>query len=605
MGLIGRLEDLPVSDIIQIVYLSRRTGVLEIKKRNNIFRIYFIKGGLVFAEKNVHLGIDELLLSTNKEIDPAFIQQAQAVHAAMPERSMGDILLEMNVCSPADLAKTIYAQIQELAYEILQDEEGEFSFDLRDRLTSTDIGYSPDKLFKQSGIPPDKILTRSGEIGIIKEIRDTLVRGKEAFKAGAQVAPVTMTEHPEEEGPAVETVPAPEPPVEIEAAVEELPPRQPAHTILVERETALIPTDIDIHFRPKDESPKLFGKFSLLSKEGEQVTDLGYNLCILEGDPLLRVTLKRIFSKGGFKVYHYNQTQTYLSKVRELLEAGEPSVLVLGISNTLQAREIESALRDIQGMQDSQPPTVVIHPGLDPRQHHTSYLSGADLVMVRPDLTTMSVKASEEVLNTFVEDVLIAVQRYIQRLPEFTERQKFHDIAAKERLNRSLTLLKNLIFELANPEDKTQVGLMTLRMAAEYLERAVILLVKDEHFVGIGGFGLTGDDVPMNLRVRNTVIPEKEESIFSQVSSTLKPHRGKLRRTKWNEYFLNQLGKIFPNEVVLIPVVARGKLIGVLYGDNAEFKRPIGNTDGLEIFLSQAGYAFEDVIHSIRWKGVS
>ena len=30
MSLLGRLEDLSLTDIVQIVYLSRRTGVLEI-----------------------------------------------------------------------------------------------------------------------------------------------------------------------------------------------------------------------------------------------------------------------------------------------------------------------------------------------------------------------------------------------------------------------------------------------------------------------------------------------------------------------------------------------------------------------------------------------
>ena len=116
---------------------------------------------------------------------------------------------------------------------------------------------------------------------------------------------------------------------------------------------------------------------------------------------------------------------------------------------------------------------------------------------------------------------------------------------------------------------------------------------------------MTGDDVPMNIRVRNISVPLKEDSIFKEISESTKMHRGKLRRSKWNEYFLNQLGKVFPNEVVIIPVIIRGKVLAVLYGDNAEYKRPIGNTDGLEIFLSQAGYAFEDVIEKLKNRGGS
>src|SRR5687767_14117690 len=46
MSLLGRLEDLSLTDIVQIVYLSRRTGVLEIINDTGRHTVMF-RGGLV------------------------------------------------------------------------------------------------------------------------------------------------------------------------------------------------------------------------------------------------------------------------------------------------------------------------------------------------------------------------------------------------------------------------------------------------------------------------------------------------------------------------------------------------------------------------------
>ena len=44
MSLLGRLEDLSLPDIVQIVYLSRRTGMLEIVDDDSRWGIFFLNG---------------------------------------------------------------------------------------------------------------------------------------------------------------------------------------------------------------------------------------------------------------------------------------------------------------------------------------------------------------------------------------------------------------------------------------------------------------------------------------------------------------------------------------------------------------------------------
>jgi hypothetical protein len=48
-----------------------------------------------------------------------------------------------------------------------------------------------------------------------------------------------------------------------------------------------------------------------------------------------------------------------------------------------------------------------------------------------------------------------------------------------------------------------------------------------------------------------------------------------------------------PEEAFIGPLVSQSRVIGFLYGDNLPEKRPVGDTESLLIFLSQAGIAME------------
>jgi hypothetical protein len=71
-----------------------------------------------------------------------------------------------------------------------------------------------------------------------------------------------------------------------------------------------------------------------------------------------------------------------------------------------------------------------------------------------------------------------------------------------------------------------------------------------------------------------------------------------MRRTPANETMIERLGGLLPTEVVALPIMHLNRAIGILYGDNAEHRAPIDGMTGLEIFLSQAGYAFGNAVMS-------
>jgi len=156
--------------------------------------------------------------------------------------------------------------------------------------------------------------------------------------------------------------------------------------------------------------------------------------------------------------------------------------------------------------------------------------------------------------------------------------------------------LRGMLEELNDPQLGGGIILLVLRFAAEFMNRAVVLLVKKESIEGLGQFGLEDRDGSADSRVRNLRIPRDQPSLFAPVLQTRFPLKGEVDDSVWSGFFLDQLGEVRPSEVFVGPIVSDGKVVAVLYGDNLPEDKPIGDTESLEIFLGQAGIAMEKAL---------
>jgi GAF domain-containing protein len=123
-----------------------------------------------------------------------------------------------------------------------------------------------------------------------------------------------------------------------------------------------------------------------------------------------------------------------------------------------------------------------------------------------------------------------------------------------------------------------------------------LFLVKQDKIYGLGGFGETGDKESINDKVRRIQLDRHADSVFQKIIESRQTHRGKLKDTMQNRLLIENLGKRAPTEIVVVPLVSRRRVLAALYGDNAHHRKPLGNIEGLEIFMSQAGIAMENAI---------
>jgi hypothetical protein len=157
-------------------------------------------------------------------------------------------------------------------------------------------------------------------------------------------------------------------------------------------------------------------------------------------------------------------------------------------------------------------------------------------------------------------------------------------------------VLQHHLAELRGSPDVTRISTLLMRVAREFFERGVLLLIRNEEARGLGGFGPSGSGENINRVVRQLVIPLGEPSLLQDVVSSGKPWSGALPEAAWSQSLTECIGRLRSTRVALLPLVAQRDTIALLVGDNPESGRDLGRLEALELFMREAGSALENAL---------
>lgn len=627
MSLLGRLEDLSLTDIVQIVYLSRRTGVLEIINDSGRHTVLFRQGLVVNAASPEHATLVSFLNAAG-----LISRENASVLTQMEESGIpaGTAVLEMNLLSADDLANAVRQRIQSVVAPLLQSKEGEFNFILSESMSAIDIEYDADQVFKEGGFPPNRLIgAGDGEkIKPLKGLEESLKAGKALLRgsASAETTPASLNLGLGQpiEPPAAQKLPG----TAASATDNVVPfPTQAANVIDAREEftpldeppfaetpaTALPAIDIpEIPEPPPQPAHRIAasgassGQFKVAGGlfEVESPEALYRNVVLFERNPLVRVAARRAFTKQGVKISQYGSLDDVRAAMTELFRSNSFFVTFLELTDD------DTSVRLMQQLKRKNPrlPVVMIDRDTDLRRRHDLLRAGADLYVTKPSPARLQPGLAEEELALFADELVLFAERSFEQWEQLTgggveAGKKFYEMATKETTERSFGLLRQLINELSNPNDIGQVSATILRLSAEYLDRGALFMATDDEFVGLGGFGVSGGGEELDARARKLRITRGQPSVLAEVAASKEAHRGKMRRTPANVELIDRLGGLLPTEVVALPILHGDRAVGILYGDNAEHRAPIDNMTGLEIFLSQAGYAFGNAVFASERAG--
>lgn len=146
MALEGTLRDFSFADILQLISLQRKTGVLTLKGEENVVTISFLDGKIVGADAlNQHLEdrLGLILLRTGKieerELEEALKEQEESL------KRLGRILIERERVTSEQVRWALEQQILQIVFRVFRWQDGEYHFS-----QETDIDYDRDLVVPMS-----------------------------------------------------------------------------------------------------------------------------------------------------------------------------------------------------------------------------------------------------------------------------------------------------------------------------------------------------------------------------------------------------------------------------------------------------------------------
>jgi hypothetical protein len=162
--------------------------------------------------------------------------------------------------------------------------------------------------------------------------------------------------------------------------------------------------------------------------------------------------------------------------------------------------------------------------------------------------------------------------------------------AMPERTESSgeIATIKRVIEEIEKQESHADILGALLTGAAQFAERAALFVIKNEQAIGWRECEATD---PSNLELIGGVsLPLSADTLLGRVARSRSAWSGAPGSDSGNSLLIDQLGGE-PQTVAAVPLVARGKVVAVLYADSSSPDPNAVNADALELLARVAAMA--------------
>ncbi|MHB8058404.1 MAG: DUF4388 domain-containing protein [Desulfuromonadaceae bacterium] len=541
MSLVGNLEELGLGEILQIVSLSRKTGVLSLTSTGRDGSVFFRHGQVIRATSSTYQqSLGEVLIQKGV-IDLAVLRKALALQQEKRflER-LGSILVKHFGVSQEIIEEVVREQIENVVFSLFAWSEGSFRFEAKSPTETGDITkIDPLQFVLDQGLNPQflamegtRILDEQRHAAEIDFSGDDSSDGAEnsVFDLSGDSSSSPSSRHlvqrpvviVDDDGPTLRAI-----------------------------ADGLTENGFVVHAMTRSEDTLI--KVDSLHKGGDSPTVL-MDLIMprMDGSGVL----------GGIELLellHNNFKDLQLIIMTDYHHAeAEKKICDLGYSFIIKPRRVEI---------------------------NTPAIMNSFLTQVTHAIRDSSASSASGWQDRFnLGDELRIEMGEDDDMPRAVESQGS---------NGGFSLLRGMLEELNSPDLEGGVLLQVLRFASEFVNRAIIFTISDQIISGLGQFGITGGTISGDERVRSLHFPQEPGSIFAEPLRTGQPHTFAPAATPVNSRLFDQLGGGFPAEVFIGPLISKSRVIGFLYGDNLPDNKQIGDVEPLAIFLAQAGVSME------------
>ena len=161
MAFTGKLSEIRVPDLLQIISTGDRSGTLRLTRRDAHGLIVFRRGGIIYAaSSSVRETVGSLLLSRRLVDHRELMAALEEQRASSEEKRLGSILVARGAITQEALEELISQQVERVIRELLDWDSGVFRFDLMDISDRGEVEVDARGLLLTRGLAPDKVLLR-------------------------------------------------------------------------------------------------------------------------------------------------------------------------------------------------------------------------------------------------------------------------------------------------------------------------------------------------------------------------------------------------------------------------------------------------------------
>ena len=129
MALQGTIKDFGLAEILQLLGIQRKTGVLTVENEDDVVTVTFFQGQVVGADaktRNLEDLLGSVLVRTGR-ITEAQLQQALAIQKSTLQR-LGYVLVKTASISEEDLREALRIQVSQIVYRLFRWRSGGYHF---------------------------------------------------------------------------------------------------------------------------------------------------------------------------------------------------------------------------------------------------------------------------------------------------------------------------------------------------------------------------------------------------------------------------------------------------------------------------------------------
>lgn len=577
MSFNGALEHIPLVDVIQLLHMTAKTGILYLKSPKGESQLVFHEGFFVSANHlNNSVRIGQVLVDMNA-ISEDQLEQALTVqkNAGADRKPLIATLIEQGTIDKDTAYKGLETLIEMTIVEVMTWSNGTFSLDVSNKHISDEYRYFPEKLQQEILLNAQGILMDALRI-YDEKMRDGTLSKLFFNQDNPQDAAGTPSN---DEAPmgitadllgldTLETISKKIPDVFIGLKDHDPVAEHRQHV------TAALPE------ATVDQQEKLISFLSGISRPVPPGSGPPVTAVILQtANELLSHAVTTLCKSENLFVFSTDEEAALDTIIEQSLGRDLHPVLLIDVPHDDQGEHALSLVRQKAAAYQQSAIVIAACSNTWRAIGMKALGAGARSVIPRPCR-----QCHEDLYVPQLISFLSALGPFLKTIRPASQPEVEHQFIA------SLKLLKRL-------SEPPEIALMMLNFAASQFERAITFVVAKSELIAEKSIGVTGNKSegptpPLMFRV-----PLEKQSLLREVVENGRLYYGQRNDTILTTFLYKEIGPPRSPRALIVPLVSRGKVIAVTYADFGSKPASPPQTGLLEALAQHAGSILDNALY--------